>query len=239
LKLYEGLRDYRAKVLEAYLTALPEVMRELGCPLVVRPHPSENHEMWKEWAKNQPNVIVESKGGANSWMMAADAVLHSGCTTGMEGFLLERPMIAFTPFPESKFSDDITNTVSVCVKYCIENVDGPFAVDRIVDALLAMETPRIDLKTLILHNKKRSRQSLREARKIAIISAVKGVPHKMWGGSANTSRGEQKFAGLESVDLECMLDDWHERGLLEVRPQVLKIDQNLFCVFCEGKPTGH
>ncbi len=35
-------------------------------------------------------------------MMAADAVLHPGCTTGIEGLLLDRPVFSYVPEPAKR-----------------------------------------------------------------------------------------------------------------------------------------
>jgi surface carbohydrate biosynthesis protein len=66
--------------------------------IVIRPHPSENHDTWREWAKPY-GIDVIYEGSANSWILAADSVLHTGCTTGIEGVLLDRPVASFAPIP--------------------------------------------------------------------------------------------------------------------------------------------
>ena len=57
--------------------------------IVLRPHPSENYETWQAWASD-PGVEIQYQGSANVWMLAADMVLHPGCTTGIEALLLDQ-----------------------------------------------------------------------------------------------------------------------------------------------------
>ena len=48
-------------------------------------------------------VDVQYEGNASAWMLAADVVLHPGCTTGIEALLLDRPVVSFVPEPKSEF----------------------------------------------------------------------------------------------------------------------------------------
>ncbi|MEB3332986.1 MAG: surface carbohydrate biosynthesis protein [Synechococcaceae cyanobacterium] len=82
------IADYRRLVLA--LTAA-------GQTVVIRPHPSENVDSWLAFAAGRPRLHVVHEDSANAWMLAARAVIHTGCTTGVEAFLLQRPVIAYLP----------------------------------------------------------------------------------------------------------------------------------------------
>ena len=139
--------------------------------IVIRPHPVENHDVWREWAKPL-NIDVRYEGSANNWMMAADAVVHPGCTTGMEGLLLDRAVFSYVPDADSEFigeqdraSEWVTNAEELSnglarvrgldqqdvrkgfapqrerLRNSIVNVEPPYAADRILD-----ELERIDVR---------------------------------------------------------------------------------------------
>lgn len=76
---------------------LVEALHRAGRTVVIRPHPSENQAVWKTFAAEMERVHVIHDGSANAWMLAAEVVIHSGCTTGLEAFLLDRPVIAYLP----------------------------------------------------------------------------------------------------------------------------------------------
>ncbi len=80
--------------------------------IIIRPHPSENHEPWLEQAKRLPNVKVVFEGNVNEWLLAADVMIHNNCTTGVEAFLLERPAISYRPFKDEEVEHQLPNQVS-------------------------------------------------------------------------------------------------------------------------------
>lgn len=65
--------------------------------IVVRPHPSENAEIWIDQMAGLPGVDVQVEGDHLAWIDRADILVHSGCSTGLEAHLLGRPAISLTP----------------------------------------------------------------------------------------------------------------------------------------------
>lgn len=80
--------------------------------ILIRPHPSESHETWKQAANGHGNVQVHIEGHVIPWLMAADAIIHNSCTTGLEGYLLERPVFSYQPIVSDRFDKQLPNTVS-------------------------------------------------------------------------------------------------------------------------------
>ena len=84
---------------------IPVLSKEFGDhTIIVRPHPSENHEPWVEISEDLPNVKVLYEGSINEWALAADVVIFNNCTTGVEAFLLERPVISYRRFKMKQLS---------------------------------------------------------------------------------------------------------------------------------------
>jgi surface carbohydrate biosynthesis protein len=134
--------------------------------IVVRPHPSERHEAWQAIAREHPNVRVTARGSALPWLIAARVIVHNGCTTGLEGTLLDRPVIAYRPVVSERYDEHLPNSLShsassvhelvdlvgrvlagrlgpydaadrhKTIEYYLEAMDGPLASDRIVDVLV-------------------------------------------------------------------------------------------------------
>jgi surface carbohydrate biosynthesis protein len=82
-----GNLDLLTRVIGAYL------LRSDYPPLVIRPHPAENISKWQEAYRGVDRVSVILEGGHAPWTTGAKLMIHSGCTTGLEAALLERPVL--------------------------------------------------------------------------------------------------------------------------------------------------
>ena len=74
--------------------------------LVIRPHPSENHNTWKEITKKNKNIIcISDDQSACSWMLASQFSISANCTTAIESFFLKKFNINYRPVksPETEF----------------------------------------------------------------------------------------------------------------------------------------
>ncbi len=80
--------------------------------ILVRPHPSESLEAWREAARGQKNVVVIHEGPVQPWLLACDAMVHSSCTTGIEGYLLGTRVISYRPVQSDTFDHKVSNDLS-------------------------------------------------------------------------------------------------------------------------------
>ncbi|WP_162175134.1 surface carbohydrate biosynthesis protein [Fodinicurvata fenggangensis] len=78
---------------------------------VIRPHPSERISIWTDEIKQKSNVHVVFKGSITPWIRAAKALIHNGCTTGVEAYAIGVPPIAYVPF-ESVVNRKVPNALS-------------------------------------------------------------------------------------------------------------------------------
>lgn len=95
-----------AKMLGPLSAALPDHT------IVLRPHPSENHDAWKEEVKGLPNVKVLHEGGALPWILASEIVIHNSCTTGIEAFGMGVPVVSYRPMISETYDSFLPNAVS-------------------------------------------------------------------------------------------------------------------------------
>ncbi|HWR93024.1 MAG TPA: surface carbohydrate biosynthesis protein, partial [Desulfobacterales bacterium] len=83
----EGLRDHKQAVLDDFLRLIPDLETAFpDCAVVVRPHPTENQEIYGRIASRCTRVKVTNEGNVIPWLLAAQALIHNGCTTGVEAF---------------------------------------------------------------------------------------------------------------------------------------------------------
>lgn len=80
--------------------------------IIIRPHPSENQETWKEQTKELDNVKIIHEGNAISWILASEVMIHNSCTTGVEAFVLEAPVICYCPVTSEIFDSVLPNSIS-------------------------------------------------------------------------------------------------------------------------------
>ena len=70
-----------------------------GHRLVVRPHPGEDIELYELAFRGADNVSVVREGSVAPWILAADAMVHTGCTTAIEASIAGTPVVSYRPVP--------------------------------------------------------------------------------------------------------------------------------------------
>jgi surface carbohydrate biosynthesis protein len=122
-------RQYK-EMMETLASRFPDIN------FILRPHPSEDVLRWKEALKGYPNVSVVFEGSAIEWIYGATAVIHSGCTTGIEAWALRKPVIVYNlnyeedlePALPNEFGIKIDDIEVLCDR--IKNIiDGGFELE--------------------------------------------------------------------------------------------------------------
>ena len=80
--------------------------------VILRPHPSESHQVWQEIAKDHPNLRINNDGNVHPWLMASKAVVANGCTTLVESAILGMTGVNFEPELADEYDFAITRDVS-------------------------------------------------------------------------------------------------------------------------------
>jgi hypothetical protein len=65
------------------------------CTIIVRPHPSETPQPYYELSAQCKRVHVTNEGNVIPWLMAAQVLVHNGCTTGIEAYAVGTPAISY------------------------------------------------------------------------------------------------------------------------------------------------
>ena len=92
----EGLRDHKQAVFGDFQRLIPAL--EKAFPqhtIVVRPHPTENQDPYHKIAAHCERVRVTNDGNVVPWILAAEAVVHNGCTTGVEAYVMGVPAVSY------------------------------------------------------------------------------------------------------------------------------------------------
>jgi hypothetical protein len=162
-----GLANHKQQMFERFRELVPALSRMFPeHAIVVRPHPGEGHEPWREVAVGDGRVHVVNEGAVIPWLIASDLLIHNGCTTAVEATILGRPALAYRPLTAERYDLSLPNSLSVCAAdheelervgndilagdvAMLDPVDerrildrhvaalsGPLAIDRILDVLV-------------------------------------------------------------------------------------------------------
>ncbi len=138
---------------------------------IVRPHPVEDISGWKNSLGEKKNIHIIFQGGISPWVRSSSAIIHNGCTTGIEAYASKVPAIAYTPF-SSFVNWEIPNRLSIncatqeevsrvlsriinnenvnehrtsendeLINNRLANITGDTAAKRIIDVLEKMDVP--------------------------------------------------------------------------------------------------
>jgi surface carbohydrate biosynthesis protein len=92
----EGLRDHKQAIFQDFQRLIPVLDKAFpDYTIVVRPHPTENHEVYSKIAADCSRVRVTNEGNVVPWLLATKAVIHNGCTTGLEAYVIGLPAISY------------------------------------------------------------------------------------------------------------------------------------------------
>ena len=202
--------------------------------VVVRPHPVEDRNTWLEWAKSCKNIDVRWEGSAIEWMLAAEAMLHPGCTTAIEGLMLDRPVFSYMPEQHPEFfnpADDVSEIVTgaddfierlLQVRECNEaQLRSRFASqrERLAQLIANVEMPYAADR--ILDELEQLELPEREARKaeepkLGLLASLRRSFRK-WrkpDDEERQARRRQKFPTLSKDEADWAVGQWVEGGVL-------------------------
>ena len=66
--------------------------------IIVRPHPSENKDIWKKIISKNKNCEVIYDDDLYPWLIGSKFVIHNRCTTGLEAYMLDKEVISYDPY---------------------------------------------------------------------------------------------------------------------------------------------
>ncbi len=113
-KFYIGYFEHFNSIFNTFLRDIKKLA--LNFPkinFVVRPHPSDNRETFFQAFKGLPNIHVISEGSVIPWLIASKFVIHNGCTTAIESFLLDKHIISYRPYVDEAYDLDVPNKISL------------------------------------------------------------------------------------------------------------------------------
>lgn len=116
---YQEIVDYYEELINYYVDAIIRLSEAIyPSKIILRPHPAEDDRTWHDRLSKLPNVHVLFSGTSKPWIKAAECVIHTGCTTGVEAFSMGVPVIRYNPLHRDDLEPPQPNIVSCnCVSY--------------------------------------------------------------------------------------------------------------------------
>lgn len=114
LKLKMEQVSYKKSLMEYYINLINSISGKYkDCKIILRPHPVENVDKWKELTRDLSNVIVTNEKPIGYWIHQSDLVIHTGCTTALEAFIMDKPVITFKPIDDKRFEVPLPDSISL------------------------------------------------------------------------------------------------------------------------------
>jgi surface carbohydrate biosynthesis protein len=161
---FQRLLLHRKEIYEHFRTDLPRYVSEHpNIKFVLRTHPGENEQTWKDLFLGLPNVSVTRDGSSVPWLIAAKALIHNSCTTAVEAAIIGLTPISYGPIvslnDESALPNPISHRVSdfrqltaaiaksfkgtlamgqpqrTILHRFVSAIDGPLSSNRVMDQL--------------------------------------------------------------------------------------------------------
>lgn len=222
---YFGWRDFLGRIHHAFVDLLPRLATAFPDHLiVVRPHPSENHAPWHEAALPLRNVEVHHEGPVVPWLLGAETVIHNSCTTGLEAYLLGRPVAAYRPARSEIYDSELPNAVSHNAGTAgdladlvrgliarpraadgaegaalahLAGLEGPLAVDALATDIAALDLPESGFA---------AGPAAVAGRQVArLATAARPMARRLLKGGRASAYVDQKFPGIDLTEVRAAL----------------------------------
>ena len=133
----EGFRDHKQAVFEDFQKLIPELESAFTKhTVVVRPHPTENQEIYHKLAAQCQRVQVTNEGNVVPWLMAAKVLIHNGCTTGVEAYVMHLPAISYRATVNDYYDDGFYHLPNRLSHQCFNFEELRVTLERIISGEL-------------------------------------------------------------------------------------------------------
>ncbi len=129
----EGLRAHKQALFDAFKKLIPAIAETFpDWTIVVRPHPTENHEAYSKIAATCQHVRVTNDGNVVPWLLAAKVLVHNGCTTGVEAYVMRVPAITFRPFVNEYYDNGFYRLPNLLSHQCFTFEELRVTIEKII-----------------------------------------------------------------------------------------------------------
>lgn len=223
--------------------------------IVIRPHPSENFDRWRE-ELDGTGIKVVHEGTVVPWIIASECVVQQNCTTGIEALCLEKPVISYLPSYDKRFDDGLPNRMVPIIDNEKEMVDTiqDLIENKEVWGMILERKREEDLNNYI-NNLEDDKDIFEEYIKIFDEVAFENSDverWRLWGGiqkiyeslslfinkdkRKNIKYIKQKFSTLKMPELQQLLKISEKNLQIDLKSvQFKKVYNSLYLIYSEQK----
>ena len=254
--LLESL-DFHQKVFDKFVEMVPRVAEDNpGLNVILRPHPGDNINKWNQLSEKWPdNIKVLYEGSVTPWILGSKLLIHNSCSTAVEAFTMEKPIVAYMPYVDERFDQNIPNplsqqaeTIDDVLALVTANLADPnlgrdvektqlysrhikldqkeFSTERMICALDRLDLPKVEYSFSPVGALKRMRISARKAKRRAKDLLGKN--------EFSYAYRQQKNPGIKSQEIEILMQSFQKNLNLWHDIQVDEVEEDVFC-FYSGK----
>jgi hypothetical protein len=148
----EGLRDHKQATFEHFQKMIPELEKAFpDHTILVRPHQVESQDIYQRIAAQCKRVRVTNEGNVVPWLLAAKAMLHNGCTTGVEAYAMGVPSLAYRAKVNEQFDHDFHELANQLSHQCFDFAELQHTLKKILAGEVVGEDED-EKKALINHH---------------------------------------------------------------------------------------
>jgi len=129
----EGLRAHKQALFDEFKKLIPALAEAFpNWTIVVRPHPTENHEAYCKIAAKCKRVRVTNDGNVVPWLLAAKVLVHNGCTTGVEAYVMRVPAISYRASINEYYDNDFYRLPNLLSYQCFNFKELRLTIEKIL-----------------------------------------------------------------------------------------------------------
>lgn len=129
-------------IFEYWKEAVPKIAEEVkGCDIVLRPHPSENKDFWRNHVKKYDNIRINEGGSILDEMLKSDFYVHFNSTSAITSMILDLPTYMLLPKMKKELFDRIAFVKDLSIT--VENTD--ILVDKLKSAVEGQGQENLDV----------------------------------------------------------------------------------------------
>ena len=116
---------------------------------VLRPHPCEDPEFYETVFSAAKNVYIDKTGAVYPWLMVADLLIHNSCTTAVESFLAETPIINYRSIRDDEYEIKLPNECGTICETEDDVIEAIYDLNRDKDSFVKINSLTPSSKSLL------------------------------------------------------------------------------------------
>ena len=103
---------------DLYISLVQELVSSCKMNIIFRPHPEENRFIYEKAFAKYNSVDIINEGSVVPWLLSAEIMIHTDCTTAIESLMIGKKAISYLP---KNFNPAIVTKLPRDVSFCIDS----------------------------------------------------------------------------------------------------------------------